>query len=221
MNDFNIEECSRCFVARISDSDRKSKCVSLLSQQWNGCIIDPIWVGGALSTTALRKRPQSISMPKGDLGYTKAKDEAKEAASQFLLKLRQNNEVDYTNALIEACDELEKQVSNQGIHWTFGRSQKFFNILTKYWYCVAKGFSQRISKDDLKLVQKFSPHFNAPVDSITLRHVKKHSDYPKLNDVYWGWNMNKSMYLKIQEWIREQAAKMNLSPLEYELIKIW
>lgn len=221
MNNFNLEECSRCFIRRIGDPNRMAKRVSLLSQQWEGCIIDPIWIAGALSTTALRKRPNNIAKPRCALGYANARDEAQKAASRFLLKLRQNCDVDYKQVLIEACEELEKQLSKQSIYWTFGRSQKFFNILTKYWYCVAKGFPERMHEDDLEFVRKLSDHYNAPVDSITLRHIKRHRGGPELEGIYWGWNMEKSEYLKIQEWIREQAVKINLSPLEYELIKIW
>ncbi len=213
--------CARSFIAYIGAPGRKSKRVYLLDSKCSGALDDPIWIRGALTTTALRKRPQQISKPTGSLGYKDAFQVAEKSVSAFISNMRTASGNDYTDILMCICKELAKEVSKLGIYWSFGRSQKFFNILTKYWYCVAVGYHERLEQNDLEFVESLSSHFHAPVDSITLRHIKADMIWPPLKGVYWGWNMDNKTYLSIQDWISKQGAAIGLTRLEYELIKIW
>jgi hypothetical protein len=214
-------ECSRCFIERIDSPSRKSKRVSLLDQRCSGAIDDPIWIQGALATTALRKRPNNIEKPKYHLGYRKAKTAAINAARKLIECLRSGTIIDYEKILMSACKELDDEIRKLDIYWNFGRSQKFFNILTKYWFCVAEGYPDALKNEDLNLISRWCKQFHAPVDSITLRHIRSHEDAPILDGVYWGWNMDEHKYFEIQSWIKRKAVEKDLSPIGYELIYIW
>jgi hypothetical protein len=85
---------------------------------------------------------------------------------------------------------------------------------------MAQAFPERLKKADLHLVAKWADQFNAPVDSITLNHIRQHRDGPALDDIYWGWNMNEGKYLEIQRWLEKKASEVYLAPIDYELIHI-
>jgi len=215
------EDCARCFIGRIGAPSRKSKRVHLLGPKWTGALDDPIWVAGALATTALRQRPHSIAQPQNRLGYKAAEMIAKNSASKFLATLRCEITADYTELMLAACRNLTDDILPLRLHWPFGRSQKFFNILAKYWYCVAQAFPERLKNADRDLVAKCATQFHAPVDSITLNHIRQHKDGPALDGIYWGWNMNEGKYLEIQRWLEKKASEVYLAPIGYELIHIW
>lgn len=222
-NKFEIEQSARCFIQRIGDPNRGSKRVNLLLKQWSGTISDEHWVNGALSTTALRKRPHGIRKPDGDLGYKQLKKYASQAASEFVSLLTLAEEPRYDQIFMSMCDKLQLKAEQVGLYWTFGRSQKFFNILTKYWFCMSRAFPSKLSYVDLELIKKFSVNFHAPVDSVTLRFLRQHkqSNSCELTGIYWGWNMTKLQYECIQKILRLNAAQNSLAPVAYELIQIW
>jgi hypothetical protein len=221
MSEFNIEECAKCFVRRIGSPDRRSKRVDLLHEKWSGSLVDPAWINGALSTTALRQRPHSILAPKGGLGYAKAKHLAQVFAESFISELSRHDKAAYPHILRVKCEELTKSASNTGLYWTFGRSQKFLNILAKYWFCVAKGFPESLQDNERELVLSLNDYLDAPVDSVTLKHLRRMKDTPDLDGIYWGWNMTERKYDEIQRWIEDRASQIGLSKVAYELIEIW
>lgn len=52
----NTIECSaRCFIRRIDSPLRRSKRVELLHEDWDGSLIDLVWIKGALSTEPVWK----------------------------------------------------------------------------------------------------------------------------------------------------------------------
>ena len=209
------------FISRIGSEDRGSRQVNLFHRTWNGTLVDPAWISGALQTTALRKRPTIIPKPYGTLGYSAGKKQAAAVADNFRAKVASGNIQYYENILFEACDEMESEMNSLGFHWTFGRSQKFFNILAKYWFCVAVGCSDKLQESDRALVKSLRNHFHAPIDSITLRHVRKLEGAPPLDSIYWGWSMSREIYGEIQKCIESRAARSGLSKIEYELVEIW
>jgi hypothetical protein len=217
----NTEEAARCFVRRIGSPSRGGKRVDLLAGDWSGSIFDRAWIAGALSTTALRKRPSSILPPLGSLGYAKAQMAAESAAQSLARAMRQGSATEFGAMLSDQCSALIDEAQRLGLHWTFGRSQKFFNILTKYWFCVAVGHPTRLKAGERELALGFSNCFHAAVDSVTLRHVRRDDTAPDLEGIYWGWNLTECKYLEIQQHIRQKADVSSLSPVAYELEHIW
>ena len=217
-----LEESARYFIDRIGTSSRKGKRVDLFHGGWDGSLIDPAWINGALSTTALRKRPHSILKPNKPLGYAAAKSQVEKAARKFYDKLCASDFSDYDVVFLSSCGDLKSEVEkNSNLYWTFGRSQKFFNILTKYWFCVALAYSGKLSQSDRDLVEHYSGRFHAPVDSITLRHLRKIEGSPQLEGIYWGWNMSEQKYSEIQDWFRSAESNKLGSAVAYELREIW
>jgi len=221
MREINTEEAARCFVRRIGNPTRGAKRVDLLSGDWSGSILDRSWIAGALSTTALRKRPSSMLPPPGSLGYAKAQRAAESAAQSLAREMRQGRTNEFGAMLSNQCSALLDEAQRLGLHWTLGRSQKFFNILTKYWFCVAVGYPTRLKAGERELALGFSNCFHAAVDSVTLRHVRRDDTAPDLEGIYWGWNLTECKYLEIQKHIRHKAEALGLSPVAYELSHIW
>lgn len=221
MNKVNIEECARCFIRRIALTSRGSKRVNLLHEKWDGSLVDPVWVSGALQTTALRKRPKVIPEQEGGLGYAVGKNVAVGMAKGFLFDVRRDDGVSYNEIFETKCEELEREMSLLGLYWTFGRSQKFFNILTKYWFCIVLGFPERLDPDDRDLVLGLSDQFNAAIDSITIKNIRGAIKVPQLDGVYWGWNMSRKNYHEIQCLIGDLAEQRGVSKVAYELSEIW
>jgi hypothetical protein len=217
----DTQEAARCFVRRIGSSSRGVKRVDLLAGDWSGSILDQSWVAGALSTTALRKKPLIVKPPQGSLGYAKAYKAAESAAHSLKLKMQRGNAADFGVMLSEHCSVLLHDAKGLGLHWTFGRSQKFFNILTKYWFSVAIGYPKRLNAQERELVLRFADYFHAAVDSVTLKHVRKDDSSPDLKGIYWGWNLTEGKYLEIQKHIWQKGDALGLSRVAYELVHIW
>jgi hypothetical protein len=212
------------FIHYINRPNRGGKRVDLLHENWDGSLVDEKWINGALQTTALRKRPKSIPKQKGRLGYSKGKSLAVNHAKKFLDDLKSSAPDHYSSILLKHCESLKEAMESLGLFWTFGRSQKFFNILTKYWFVVANAYPDRLESRDLALVKKLSDSLHAPIDSITLNHIRRFKDpaeYLNIENVYWGWNMDLKEYLVIQKFLDSLAKEKNMPKIAYELIEVW
>jgi len=219
---FQFYSCG--FIHLINSPIRGPKRVALLHPNWDGTLVDEKWINGALQTTALRKRPNKIRKQKGDLGYSKGKTLAIKHAQKFLAELRKTGANRYPLILKNNCESLQEVMESIGLFWTFGRSQKFFNILTKYWYCVATGYPDRLKSNDLELVKNLSVFLDAPIDSNTLKHIRKFKYQVKnlnLENVYWGWNMDRRENLSIQKFLETLALEKGMPKISYELIEVW
>jgi hypothetical protein len=221
MKEHIIEESARCFIKRIASPARGSKRVDLLHGKWDRTLVDPAWIRGALQTTALRKRPHGIALPTGSLGYAAGQNVAEKLAGHFWSKVAERKGKSYEGVLLEACSDMENEMSALGLHWTFGRSQKFFNILAKYGFCVAVGHPNQLRDTDESLMLGLRLHLHAPIDSVTLQHVAGIADAPPLMGIYWGWTMTREIYSRIQGSIKRHAEHNNLSTIEYELVEVW
>lgn len=219
---FQFYSCG--FMHSLNRPSRGGKRVDLLHENWDGSLVDEKWINGALQTTALRKRPNGIPQQKGDLGYSQGKSLAMKHAKKFLDELKSTKPDNYSTILLGNCESLKKAMESLGLFWTFGRSQKFFNILTKYWFVVSNAYPDRLESQDLALVKKLSGFLDAPVDSITLNHLKKLKNRPaniKIENVYWGWNMGQKEYLEIQKCLETRAREEGIPKIAYELIAVW
>jgi len=219
---FQFYSCG--FMHLINSPSRGPKRVPLLHPNWDGTLVDEKWIIGALQTTALRKRPNKIPKQKSDLGYSKGKTIAIKQAQKFLAELRESGADHYPSILKKNCESLREAMESIGLFWTFGRSQKFFNILTKYWYCVATGYPDLLKSNDLSLVKNLSAFLDAPIDSITLKHLRGFKHQVKdlnLENVYWGWNMDYREYLAIQKFLETLSQEMGMPKIAYELIEVW
>lgn len=178
-------------------------------------------------TTALRGKPGSIPAPvpplqRGCLGYSISDKAIETITKSFVRDLRRirASKKNYEIIFKKACRNLECEAKKYRLYWTFGRSQKYFNILTKYYFAVAKGYPSKLKAKDRLLVVKWQSILHAPVDSITLSHVKRFAPH-LVKGIYWGWNMTDSEYRDIQCKIRELASSKGLCPLAYEIFAIW
>jgi|GEM_PF-3449391 len=216
-----IEELARCFVRRIGSSARGSKRVDLLHGKWDRTLVDPAWIRGALQTTALRKRPHGIAKPIGSLGYAAGQNVAEKLAGHFWSKVAERKGKSYEGVLLEACSDMGNEMSALGLHWTFGRSQKFFNVLAKYGFCVAVGYPNQLRDTNESLMLGLRHHLHAPIDSVTLRHLTINQGPRSLKGIYWGWNMTIEDYRIIQNHIESLAQVQELSKIEYEFSEIW
>jgi len=217
-----IIEAAQTFIKRIGDPARRGKRVQLLLGNQIKSPCDREWIKGALSTTALRRVPDGIEPPNGGLGFVEANNCATEVAENFVQELRRGNNGNYTEILLQCCNDLTDRVGNStDLHWTFGRSQKFFNILCKYWFCVAAGYGGRLSEENKNLIETYSDSFHAPIDSVTLRHIVNLGNASLVQRVYWGWNLTEEKYLSIQSFLSGRAQQKEISTIAYELVEIW
>lgn len=223
---------SRCrgFIDLAAHPKRAGKRVELLPKSSHIDFLLSNWLNGALSTTALRGKPKKIRTPlnvcnaEGNRGYNILKESISTITQAFIEKLR--NSVPTTQArfdkiFFEASENLKHKACNNGLLWSFGRSQKFFNILLKYGFVVSLVAPEKLSKQELDLIKSIVPFQHAPVDSITLEHLRNRTDKNFLKGIYWGWNMTIEDYEKIRKTIMRFANEAECSPIAYETCKIW
>ena len=215
-------EAAQNFIERIGYPARRGKRVQLLLGNQIKSPFDREWIKGALSTTALRRVPDGIESPNGGLGFVEANNCATEVAENFVQELRNGNNGNYTEILLQYCNDLTDRVDRStDLHWTFGRSQKFFNILCKYWFCVAAAHGNRLSEENQNIIATYSDSFHAPIDSVTLRHIRNLGDTNLVQRVYWGWNLTEEKYLSLQAFLSRRAQQKGISTIAYELVEIW
>ena len=177
-----IESCCLDFIELLATRRKRGKRVELLPKSSYIDFLLSNWLNGALSTTALRGKPKKIRKPlnvcnaEGNRGYNILKESISTITQAFIEKLR--NSVPTTQArfdkiFFEASENLKHKACNNGLLWSFGRSQKFFNILLKYGFVVSLVAPEKLSKQELDLIKSIVPFQHAPVDSFTLKTPQK------------------------------------------------
>ena len=221
-----IQGCCNCFIRRIGSSNRKGKKVTLIGKNKMVGPLSQDWINGALSTTALRARPNKLKDDelcvcnialKSEYKSLQCDPDLKTIIKSLRCRVSNSTSVDqdcYDKHLRIATDELTKLACNKKLRWGFGRSQKFFNILFKYWFTVAKAFPDRLKEFDLKVVNNIEHYLHVPVDSVVLKFLKK-------KHLYWGWNMHLKDYMCIQKSLRQKARAADCSPIAFETVEIW
>ena len=180
-SDLDIIESCRCFIRRINSDSRKGKRVNLVntkSETYN--LVNKDWVNAALSTTALRKRPKAVALSvrqllPNQLGYKSVEDEAHNVAECLHATLKRDRDILDQNSFdliwCNAARKIRYEACRKSLFWRFGRSQKFLNILLKYWYVIFKAYPEQLTTEDNELVCRLEHLMHVPVDSITLNYI--------------------------------------------------
>lgn len=227
----DIEAFCRCFIRRIGSPNRKSKRVDLLRGDGKLNLLTSHWIKGALGTTALRKRPALASHEFKKVVNLKAKAASEplqkkviglnSALRESLNELSLANNDSFTRLLFEFIEKLTQMAQAEGVLWSFGRSQKYFNILLKYCFAVSRAFPEKLDASDNALIGRLEPFLHVPVDAVVLNFMQKRLKNTKLEKLYWGWNMNETSYLWVQDELRKLAKEADCSPIAYETTEIW
>ncbi len=114
----------------------------------------------------------------------------------------------------ECCDSLINEFDflykDSFIKLTYGQAQKWINMTLKYLFILGE---TKIKGIDLNYA-----FFHVPVDSIILTVLEKKYSISGVNASPWSkWN-DYEEYLNYQKEIRNLSSKMNLSPIEFELV---
>ena len=191
------------------------------------------WFRGAYSTLQRTLRD----------GYKPLSSAQKESCREFciqrLLRLK--------SASFDKClEQLIKDLSSQ-YSISIGHSQKLLSIITKYAFAVYHGFPQKLPVKWSEFVASNKRSLPVPIDAIVLHALK--TGYPdcfedikssqsqnrntgKLNSpaAYlhvknkwqpWSRLTDYDAYFSLQDRIRFLANETNVSPLEFEMIKLW
>jgi NADPH-dependent 7-cyano-7-deazaguanine reductase QueF-like protein len=229
-NNKTLEALSNLFLCEISRSNRRP------SIKLSGCSPftsgDNHWLNGAISTTRLRGTP-SILVNSFDntlsKGYKKIMPILLDKGILYLNKIKSksfpedlsNYDTEYLNFLKQSYTDINKVAREKGVYWTFGRTQKYFNILNKY--LIAVFFSSQnlnnYSRKDIESISKYFKFFHIPIDNGIIRHSSRNG--LELTDIYWGYNLTEKNYKSIQNLFRNQSKVLKLECAMHYEMNIW
>jgi NADPH-dependent 7-cyano-7-deazaguanine reductase QueF-like protein len=229
-NNKSLVALSNLFLCEISRSNRRP------SIKLSGC--SPftsdgnLWLNGAISTTRLRGTP-SILVNSFDntlsKGYKKIESILLEKGKLYLECIKNNSfpneqdeyDLEYLKFLNITFKDINKIAQKKGVYWTFGRTQKYFNILNKYLIAICFSSIKLINykREELEIIKRYSKLFHIPVDNGIIRHSSRNG--LELTDIYWGYNLTEKNYKSIQNLFRNQSKELKLECAMHYEMHIW
>lgn len=152
--------------------------------------------------------------------------EKKEIAKKIVFDTMQT--INLENYNLKLSNYFEK-MHTLDIQYTIGRSQKLLNILTKYFYTymntnnldshqlISNNFPALNDKDFIKIC-------HIPIDNIVLDKLKEYQiskDFLKPPEGVWSKLNTSSWYFEFQNQVKSIANKCGMSPIDFELCKLW
>ena len=116
-----------------------------------------------------------------------------------------------------------------------GIIQKIVSLIIKYIFCCYLAFGATLSPDIVNTFgwignKKIRDNLPIPIDSrilyslyemgITNLGIKVYGGYAKIGDIPWT-RIGLEDYKKIQEAVRKLSAQCGMSPIEFEMKKLW
>jgi hypothetical protein len=205
---------SASFIARIADRARRGKAVDLTFGAPG--FANAEWQRGAYITTLARNTGEGLSA--GTLAAIGKHVSAwpTSHASKAAFDQWHAGEIIALNTLVKKHDPHA--------FWSYGRAQKFINILLKY-ACAAfhSGLPHFASYHTGNPgIGAITSWLHAPVDSYTLKHAAR---LPRGNSgwryVAWSKALTPSHYSALQAVLAAASVAKGISPIHYEMVYVW
>jgi hypothetical protein len=205
---------SATFIARIADPARRGKAVDLTLGAPG--FANPEWLRGAYITTLARNKREGLSTAaRAAIGH--------HVATWPLAHLSKAAFDHWHSGEITALSGLVAH-HDPSAFWSYGRSQKFINILLKY-ACTAfhSGLPHFAAYRAGNLgIGAMTPWLHAPVDRYTLKHA---ANLPRGTSGWrylaWSKMLTPRHYSSIQTALAAASATKGISPIHYEMVFVW
>lgn len=205
---------SASFIARIADPARRGKAVDLTLG--NPGFDNAEWQRGAYITTLARNSGEGLSS--ATLAYIGKHVSAWPTThtSKAAFDLWHAGEINALGTLVKKHDPTA--------FWSYGRAQKYINILLKYacaaYHCGHSHFTiYALSNPGLGAT---TPWLHAPVDRITLKHASRlAAGSGEWRYLAWSKALTGEQYNSVQNALGTVSATHCISPIHYEMVYIW
>lgn len=210
----SIQCAAHSFIARIADPARGGRVVDL--SLGTPSITNSRWLAGAYRTT-LARNPKEALLPAA------LKEFSIRVAGWPMVHANQAAFDQWHEYEIAALDTLVKQHSPNS-YWSYGRGQKFINILLKYacasFHCGLPPFAGFVAGNPA--VASLTPFLHAPVDRYTLTYAAKlPGGDAAWRSLAWSKNLTSNDYGAVQGCLRAAANGVGISLIHYEMAYVW
>ena len=211
----SLAAASHLFLARIASATRGSRAVDLSTGGPPG-LANREWINGAYLTTLARNHGEGLSAATLSAIQTRAAAWPLAHASKAAFDHWHSGEITALSHLVAHHDPTA--------FWSYGRAQKFINILLKYactsFHSGLPHFATYHARNPG--IGAMTPWLHAPVDSYTLKHAASlPGGTSGWRYLAWSKMLMPRHYSSIQAALVAASATKGISPIHYEMVFVW